>query len=51
MSKSVPFVGMVVSGIVGILFLADAAVAIPFSRVGVLADVGFILQVIGIVPI
>ena len=28
MSKSVPFVGMVVSGIVGILFLADAAVAI-----------------------
>jgi|TARA_B100000085_G_scaffold44922_1_gene38032 hypothetical protein len=35
---------MVVSGIVGILFLADAAVAIPFSRVSVLADVGFILS-------
>jgi len=43
-SKSVPFVGMVVSGIVGILFLADLAVAIPFSRVSVLADVGFILS-------
>ncbi|MDG1992655.1 MAG: hypothetical protein P8J43_09310 [Pirellulales bacterium] len=44
MSKSVPFVGMVVSGIVGILFLADLAVAIPFSRVSVLADVGFIFS-------
>ena len=43
MSKSVPFVGMVVSGIVGILFLADLAVAIPFSRVSVLAD-GRIVQ-------
>ena len=43
-SKSVPFVGMVGSGIVGILFLADLAVAIPFSRVSVLADVGFILS-------
>ena len=41
MSKSVPFVGVVVSGIVGILFLADLAVAIPFSRVSLLADVGF----------
>ena len=43
-SKSVPFAGMIVSGIVGILFLADLAVAIPFSRVSVLADVGFILS-------
>ena len=43
-SKSVQFVGMVVSGIVGILFLADLAVAIQFSRVSVLADVGFILS-------
>ncbi len=44
MSKSVPFAGMIVSGIVGILFLADLAVAIPFSRVSVLADIGFILS-------
>ena len=44
MSKSVPFVGVVVSGIVGILFLADLAVAIPFSRVSLLADVGFVLS-------
>ena len=44
MSKSVPFVGVVVSGIVGILFFADLAVAIPFSRVSLLADVGFILS-------
>jgi len=35
---------MVVSGIVGILFMADLAVAIPFSRVSVLADIGFILS-------
>ena len=44
MSKFVPFAGMSVSGIVGILFVADLAVAIPFSRVRVLADVGFILS-------
>ena len=44
MSKSVSFAGMVVSGIVSILFMADLAVAIPFSRVGVLADIGFILS-------
>ena len=44
MSKSISFAGMVVSGIVSILFMADLAVAIPFSRVSVLADTGFILS-------
>jgi len=43
-SKSISFAGMVVSGIVSILFMADLAVAIPFSRVSVLADTGFILS-------
>ncbi len=44
MSKSVPFIGMIVSGIVGILFLADLAVGFPFQRVSIAADVGFLLS-------
>jgi hypothetical protein len=31
-----PFVGMVVSGLVGILFLADLAAGFPFQRVSML---------------
>ena len=37
-----PFVGMIVSGLVAILFLADLAAGFPFQRVSVLTDVGFI---------
>jgi TRAP-type C4-dicarboxylate transport system permease small subunit len=43
-SKSVPFVGMIVSGIVGIMFLADLAVEFPFKRVSIAADIGFLLS-------
>jgi hypothetical protein len=35
--------GLIVSGIVVILFLADLVAAFPFQRVSVAADVGFIL--------
>lgn len=44
MSKSVPFIGMIVSGIVGIMFLADLAVGFPFKRVSIAADIGFLLS-------
>ncbi len=44
MSKSVPFIGMIFSGIVGILFLADLIAGFPFSRVSLAADIGFILS-------
>lgn len=44
MSKAMPFVGMIVSGLVAILFLADLAAGFPFQRVAILADIGFIIS-------
>ena len=35
--------GLILSGIVVILFVADLAAAFPFQRVSVTADIGFIL--------
>jgi len=40
-SKVMPFAGMVMSGLVGILFLADLAAGFPFQRVSILTDIGF----------
>ncbi len=42
-SKVTPVVGMIVSGLIGILFLADLAAGIPFRRVSMPLDVGFVL--------
>ena len=39
-----PFVGMIMSGLVAILFLADLAAGFPFSRVSILTDIGFIVS-------
>ena len=39
-----PFVGMIVSGLVAILFLADLVAGFPFQRVTILGDIGFILS-------
>lgn len=44
MSKMMPFIGMIVSGLVGILFIADLAAGFPFQRVSVAADIGFVLS-------
>ncbi len=44
MSKLMPFIGMIVSGLVGILFLADLAAGFPFQRVSIAADIGFLLS-------
>lgn len=44
MSKSMPFVGMIMSGLVAILFLADLAAGFPFQRVSVVTDIGFIVS-------
>ena len=41
MSKVMPFAGMVMSGLVGILFLADLAAGFPFQRVSIPTDIGF----------
>lgn len=44
MSKLLPLTGMVIAGLVGILFLADLAAGIPFGRVSLAADVGFVVS-------
>ena len=35
--------GMIVSGLIGILFVADLAVKQPFQRVNIPLDVGFLV--------
>jgi Kef-type K+ transport system membrane component KefB len=35
--------GLILSGLVVVLFVADLAAAFPFQRVSVAADIGFIL--------
>lgn len=44
MSKVLSFSGLIVSGLIVILFVADLAAAFPFQRDSVAADVGFILS-------
>ena len=44
MSKMMSFIGMIVSGLVGILFIADLAAGFPFQRVSIAADIGFVLS-------
>ena len=43
LSKTVPITGLLVSGLIGILFLADLAAAFPFRRVSIALDVAFVL--------
>jgi hypothetical protein len=42
-SKVTPLVGMIVSGLIGILFLADLAAGIPFRRVSFGLDIAFVV--------
>lgn len=42
MSKALPLIGMIVSGLIVVLFLADLAAGFPFQRVSIGADIGFI---------
>ena len=43
MSKILAFTGLIVSGLVTILFIADLAAGLPFQRVSVAVDVGFVI--------
>jgi len=43
-AKLVSIIGMVMSGLVAILFLADLAAGFPFARISVAADIGFVLS-------
>lgn len=44
MSKALSFIGMIVSGLITVLFLADVAAGVPFQRRSIGIDVGFILS-------
>ena len=40
MSKALTIFGMVVAGLVALLFLADLAAGVPFSRASTVMDIG-----------
>jgi len=42
-SKLLGFGGMVIAGLIAILFVADLAVGFPFGRVSLALDIGFIV--------
>lgn len=44
MSKALAFTGLIVSGLVVILFVADLAAAFPFRRTSILLDLAFIVS-------
>ena len=44
MPKLLALTGLIVSGLVAILFIADLAAGFPFQRASVAADAGFILS-------
>jgi hypothetical protein len=35
---------MIVAGLIALIFIADLALGIPFSRVGTMTDVGFVVS-------
>ena len=43
MSKALTIVGMVVAGLVALLFAVDLAVGIPFSRASMMMDIGALI--------
>lgn len=43
MPQPLALVGLIVSGLVAVLFAADLAAGFPFQRVSVAADVGFLV--------
>lgn len=43
MSKFVGLAGIIVAGLTAVLFIADLAAGIPFQRVSIAVDTGFIL--------
>lgn len=43
MSRFVGLTGMIVAGLVAILFVADLAAGFPFGRLSIAVDIGFIV--------
>jgi hypothetical protein len=46
MSKALTILGMVVAGLVGVVFALDLAAGFPFSRANVTMDVGAIIAAV-----
>lgn len=44
MSKLLAFTGLIVAGLVTILFIADLAAGFPFQRASLATDVGFVIS-------
>jgi hypothetical protein len=44
MAKAMSISGLIVAGLIALLFTADLAVGIPFGGVGKLTDVGFMIS-------
>ena len=43
MSKGLGFTGIILAGLIAILFIADLAAGLPFRRTSVAVDAGFIV--------
>ena len=44
MAKAMSIAGMIVAGLIALIFTADLAVRIPFGRYGTMTDVGFVMS-------
>lgn len=44
MSRVIGLSGMIIAGLVAVLFIADLAAGFPFGRVSVPVDVGFVVS-------
>ena len=46
MAKAMSIAGMVVAGLIALVFTADLAVGVPFGRVATTTDAGFLVSAI-----
>ena len=44
MAKAMSIAGMIVAGLLALIFIADLAVGIPFGRYGTMTDIGFVIS-------
>lgn len=43
MPKMLTYIGLVTSGLIGLVFALDLAIGIPFSRASLTMDIGFLI--------
>lgn len=44
MAKAMSIAGLIVAGLIALIFTADLALGVPFGRVGAMTDVGFLVS-------